>query len=101
VYLTEKQQILILIVFDLTQHGHKLTIYSTQDENINHYTTDAVQNEKTLLNNNIFTSNEDFVVVIMIVKKLGVRVMVLKATFNNISVISWLSALLVEETRVL
>jgi len=76
-------------------------IYSTQDENANHFTTDAVQNEKTLLNNNIFTSNEDFVVVIMIVKKLGVRVMVLKATFNNISVISWLSALLVEKTRIL
>jgi hypothetical protein len=36
-------------------------------------------------------------------KKVGfqwvrVRVMVFKATFNNISVISWLSVLLVEET---
>jgi hypothetical protein len=30
-----------------------------------------------------------------------VRVMVFNATFNNISVISWLSVLLVEETRVL
>ena len=30
-----------------------------------------------------------------------VRVMVLKATFNNISVISWPSVLLVEETGVL
>ena len=30
----------------------------------------------------------------------GVRVMVFNATFNNISVISWQSALLVEETRV-
>jgi hypothetical protein len=29
----------------------------------------------------------------------GVRVMVLNATFNNISVISWQSVLLVEETR--
>jgi hypothetical protein len=28
----------------------------------------------------------------------GVRVMVFNATFNNISVISWQSALLVEET---
>jgi hypothetical protein len=28
----------------------------------------------------------------------GVRVMMLNATFNNISVISWPSALLVEET---
>jgi hypothetical protein len=31
----------------------------------------------------------------------GGRVMVFNATFNNISVISWLSVLLVEETRVL
>jgi len=31
---------------------------------------------------------------------LGVRVMALNATFNNISVISWRSALLVEETGV-
>jgi hypothetical protein len=30
----------------------------------------------------------------------GVSVMVLNATFNNISVISWRSVLLVEETRV-
>ena len=30
----------------------------------------------------------------------GVRVMVFNATFNNISVISWLSVLLVEETGV-
>jgi hypothetical protein len=30
----------------------------------------------------------------------GVRVMVFNATFNNISVISWQSALLMEETRV-
>jgi hypothetical protein len=30
----------------------------------------------------------------------GVRIMVFNATFNNISVISWWSALLVEETRV-
>ena len=30
-----------------------------------------------------------------------VRVMVFNATFNNISVISWWSVLLVEETRVL
>jgi len=32
--------------------------------------------------------------------KIKVRVMVFKATFNNISVISWQSDLLVEETRV-
>ena len=31
---------------------------------------------------------------------IGVRVMVFKATFNNISVISWRSVLLVEETTV-
>jgi hypothetical protein len=31
----------------------------------------------------------------------GGRVMVLNTTFNNISVLSWLSVLLVEETRVL
>ena len=30
---------------------------------------------------------------------IGVRVMVFNATFNNISVISWQSVLLVEETR--
>ena len=30
-----------------------------------------------------------------------IRIVVLNATFNNISVISWLSVLLVEETRVL
>ena len=33
--------------------------------------------------------------------KLGVRVMVFNATFNNISVISWGSVLLVEENGVL
>ena len=33
-------------------------------------------------------------------KGIGVRVMVLNATFNNISVISWRSVLLVEETEV-
>ena len=32
--------------------------------------------------------------------ELGVKVMVFDATFNNISVISWWSVLLVEETRV-
>ena len=32
--------------------------------------------------------------------KVTVRVMVFDATFNNISVISWLSVLLVEETGV-
>jgi hypothetical protein len=37
---------------------------------------------------------------IMIFKMLGIRVMVFDATFNNISVISWLSVLLVEETGV-
>ena len=31
---------------------------------------------------------------------IDVRVMVFNATFNNISVISWLEVLLVEETRV-
>jgi hypothetical protein len=30
----------------------------------------------------------------------GVRIMVFNATFNNISVISWWSVLLVDETRV-
>jgi hypothetical protein len=33
-------------------------------------------------------------------KGIGVRVMVLNATFNNISVILWRSVLLVEETGV-
>jgi hypothetical protein len=37
---------------------------------------------------------------IMIFKMLGIRVMVFDASFNNISVISWLSVLLVEETGV-
>jgi hypothetical protein len=36
----------------------------------------------------------------MIFKMLGIRVMVFDASFNNISVISWLSVLLVEETGV-
>ena len=36
-----------------------------------------------------------------IAKRLGIRVMVFNATFNNISVISWRSVLLVEETGVL
>jgi hypothetical protein len=31
-------------------------------------------------------------------KRVGVRVMVFDATFNNISVVSWRSVLLVEET---
>ena len=31
-------------------------------------------------------------------QKRGIRVMVFNATFNNISVVSWLSVLLVEET---
>jgi hypothetical protein len=33
-----------------------------------------------------------------VIFRLGVRVMVFNATFNNISVISWRSVLLVEET---
>jgi hypothetical protein len=33
-------------------------------------------------------------------KRVRVRVMVFDATFNNISVVSWRSVLLVEETRV-
>jgi hypothetical protein len=32
--------------------------------------------------------------------KVGVRVMVFNATFNNISIILWQSVLLVEETRI-
>jgi hypothetical protein len=36
-----------------------------------------------------------------IFRVIEVRVLVYNATFNNISVISWLSALLVEETGVL
>ena len=36
----------------------------------------------------------------MLVKELAVSVMVLNTTFNNISIISWRSALLVEETGV-
>jgi hypothetical protein len=35
-----------------------------------------------------------------VIRVLGLRVMVFKATFNNISVISWRSVLLVEETGV-
>ena len=35
-----------------------------------------------------------------VISRLGVRVMVFNATFNNISVISWQSVLLVEETGV-
>jgi hypothetical protein len=35
-----------------------------------------------------------------VINDLRVRIMVLNATFNNISVISWRSVLLVEETRV-
>ena len=34
------------------------------------------------------------------IRKLRVRVMVFNTTFNNISLISWQSVLLVEETRV-
>jgi hypothetical protein len=36
----------------------------------------------------------------IIVEEVRVRVMVFNAIFNNISVISWRSVLLVEETRV-
>jgi len=35
-----------------------------------------------------------------IFRRVRVRIMVFNATFNNISVISWQSVLLVEETRV-
>ena len=35
------------------------------------------------------------------ISRVRVRVMVFNATFNNISVITWQSVLLVEETRVL
>jgi hypothetical protein len=44
------------------------------------------------------TSSNNVVHVALIIVR--VRVMVLNATFNNISVISWLSVLLVEETEV-
>jgi len=36
----------------------------------------------------------------VLVKELGASVMVLNTTFNNISIISWRSVLLVEETGV-
>jgi hypothetical protein len=32
-----------LIVFGLTESGLESTIYCTQDEHVNHYTTDAVK----------------------------------------------------------
>jgi hypothetical protein len=41
--LAEKHQILIYIVFGFIQLGLQLTIYRNQDENTNHYTTDAGQ----------------------------------------------------------
>jgi hypothetical protein len=42
-----------------------------------------------------------FLVVTMLDKRIGfVRVMVFNATFNNMSVISWRSVLLVDETEV-
>jgi hypothetical protein len=51
----------------------------------------------------VVSSNETFIACTLTVsgtKFVKVMVMVFNATFNNISVISWRSVLLVEETRV-
>jgi hypothetical protein len=47
-----------------------------------------------------FLSLMPILVIILFVIGVRVRVMVFNAAFNNISVISWQSVLLVEETRV-
>ena len=68
-------------------HGIKLTPFLSliTTNNSAHLTFHNILiNQKHITNNNIDR----------------VRVMVFNATFNNISVISWLSVLLVEETRV-
>ena len=44
--------------------------------------------------------SDSHMLLFFVINDLRVRIMVLNATFNNISVISWRSVLLVEETRV-
>jgi hypothetical protein len=78
------------IVFGLTRSGLEPMIYRTRGEHPNHYTTDAVLNIKILMCYIFLLSKgKDYLC-------LCVWFMVLNATFNNISVISWRSVLLVE-----
>ena len=86
-----------LIVFGLTRSRFVLMINHARDEHANHYTTD------------LFFSLSIFPILLYLFQKWSVcrmlmtvwlRFMVFNATFNNISVISWLSALLMEETVV-
>jgi hypothetical protein len=64
-----------------------------------------------VIDNKMVTSRKEVIFILLFVHRrlhkasvkiywLGVRVMVFNATFNNISIISWQSVLLVEETRV-
>jgi hypothetical protein len=105
---------------DLTWPGLEPTIYKTEGEHAIHYITNAVKNVAIIfaqshghyLRNKYSIQRRSYP---FHLKKLGkgdnlqiflikhfwlVRFMVLNATFNNISVMSWLSVLLVEETGV-
>ena len=44
--------------------------------------------------------NNEPVITYLVFKTVNFRIMIFNATFNNISVISWWSVILVEETRV-
>ena len=84
------------------------TIYRTQGEPVNHYTTDAVSHKnKNEFHWNIFGIKPQCRCLGLHASKRGHclfywyrHFMVFNATFNNISVISWRSVLLVDETRV-
>jgi len=71
----------------MTQH---LIIYS--------YKSGKGQVSYSLHSNSI--SSDKCILLLLIERGLGLAVMVFKATFNNISVISWRLVLLVEETGV-
>ena len=72
-----------LIVLGLTWPWFKPIIYRSQDKHADHYTTDA----GWVIFSFLFFLSQYWLV----------RFMVFNATFNNISVITWQSVLLVEE----
>ena len=109
------------IVFDLTRPGLEPTIYRTRGEHANHYTSDAVHTYINIISCE-YTKFCDIITVYLncdfnsfshlqetqnlflvwefstYIKWYKYGLMVFKATFNSISVISWRSFLLVEET---
>jgi hypothetical protein len=86
----------IFLIFGFTRLGLEPMIYRTRDEHANRYTNDAVVLDCVMCAESYFQCITLFITCWW----LDGWFMVLNATFNNISIISWRSVLLVDETGV-